>query len=60
MSMYGYGTIRNRKNKYYEHEVEKLTQSGAHIVPYKALKHLTVAERPPVWTPENLFPNNTK
>ena len=39
--------IRNRKKKFYDREADKLSQHGAHLVPYKALKHLAVAERPP-------------
>ena len=49
--------IKTRKKKYYMKEVEKLSQEGAHLVPYKALKNLAVAERPPPWTPGCLFPH---
>ena len=41
------GMIKSRKKTYYLKEAEKLSQEGAHQVPYKALKHLAVAERPP-------------
>ena len=46
--------IRNRKKKYYDREVEKLSQQGAHQIPYKTLKNIADTERPPVWSAENL------
>ena len=32
--------IRNRKEKYYEKEVAKLSEEGAHAISYKALKNI--------------------
>ena len=36
--------ISERKKQYYENECSKLRTSGAHKVPYKALKNLQDAE----------------
>ena len=41
--------IRNRKKKYYEKEVQKLTENDVHNVPYKTLKNIGDTEKPPAW-----------
>ena len=50
------GMIKRRKKRYYEKECSKLQAHGAHTVPYKALKSLSVAERPPSFDPSKLKP----
>ena len=54
------GMIKKRKQAYYKRACEKLKQSGAHNVPYKALKSLAVAERPPLLDPANIIPHFSK
>ena len=46
--------IRTRKKQFYAKDVEKLSQNGAHQVPYKTLKNIADKERPPVWSAEDL------
>ena len=38
--------IRDSKKKYFDNEVEKLNVSGAHRLPYLAVKNLKSAEKP--------------
>lgn len=51
--------LKNRKRAYYEKECEKLKAEGSHAVPYKALKALSLAERPPQFDPRQLRPGMT-
>ena len=48
--------IRSRKRKYYEREVQKLSEEGAHQIPYKTLKNMADTERPPAWSMEHMGP----
>ena len=49
--------IKTRKKAYYAKECEKLKTEGAHNVPYKALKSLSLAERPPPFDPRKIKPH---
>ena len=51
--------IKRRKQEYYKKECEKLKQKGAHQMPYKALKALSLAERPPSFDPSKIKPHLT-
>ena len=46
--------IRNRKKKFYDKEIEKLSQEGSHQIPYKLLKNIADTERPPAWSVKEL------
>ena len=48
--------IKSRRQKCFEREVEKLAQSGSHTTPYKVLRALSMAERPPNWLPAMIKP----
>ena len=52
--------IRRRKKAYYEKKCAKLKEKGTHAVPYKALKSLGVAERPPAFDPAKVKPHLTE
>ena len=49
--------IENRKRKYYNKEVAKLSEDGSHRLPYKVLKNIADTERPPPWSVESLAEN---
>ena len=52
--------IKTRKKAYFEKECNKLKEKGAHLVPYKALKSLGAAEKPPQFDPRSLRPHLTE
>ena len=52
--------IKERKQAYYHKECEKLKEEGSHSVPYRALKALSLAERPPTFDPGQIKPELTE
>ena len=51
--------IKNSKQEYYQKELEKIKNHGGSHVPYKALKELSVPDRPEAWTINKLRPSLT-
>ena len=50
--------IRKAKSRFYRREVEKMKQPG--ILPFKIIKRMKDAERPPEWSLEDLFPGSSQ
>ena len=51
--------IRSHKKKFYAAEVSKLTTRGADKIHYKVLKNIADTERPKIWNPTELDPQQT-
>lgn len=48
--------IKRRKARYYQREVDRLTTTGAHTLPYKVLKNIAEKEKTPTWMAHSIKP----